>query len=104
MPKIVGPAQLRANIARLRRRAAEIEPLDSETVSLFDPRVDALQASLKDRLNLNVDEFNSVPVAGTATAARLNEMLKNASFAFIIMTAEDEQPDGKKRAREKRRA
>jgi len=204
MPKILTPAQMRANIDRLRRRAAEIETLDVATLNLFDPRVDALQASLddsyyktfggvndrynryrrtiywaaeipsfgnptllhqyrqdvekgkaevlamleaaigmleeelaeaatdsqtapqipvavgntvfighgqsslwrvlkdflKDRLNLNVDEFNSVPVAGTATAARLDAMLQNASFAFIIMTAEDEQPDGRKRARE----
>jgi predicted nucleotide-binding protein len=205
MPRIISSTQMRANIDRLRRRVAEVEPLDVATLSLFDPRVDALQASLddsyyktfggmndrynryrrtinwaaelpslggpttlhqyredvqkgksevlamlnaaiamleeelaetedadtktafqktaatgttvfighgqshlwrvlkdflKDRLNLNADEFNSVPVAGTATAARLNEMLKKTSFAFIIMTAEDEQPDGKKRARE----
>jgi predicted nucleotide-binding protein len=59
-----------------------------------------LKDFLKDRLNLSPEEFNSVPVAGTATTARLREMLQRASFAFIIMTAEDEQPDGKKRARE----
>lgn len=59
-----------------------------------------LKDFLKDRLNLQVDEFNSVPVAGTATISRLKEMSDRASFAFIIMTAEDEQPDGKKRARE----
>ena len=39
-------------------------------------------------------------VAGVPTAERLGEMLDAAAFAFLIMTAEDEQPDGKVRARE----
>ena len=34
------------------------------------------------------------------TASRLEEILDSAAFAFLIMTAEDEQPDGKFRARE----
>lgn len=59
-----------------------------------------LKDFLKDRLHLTTDEFNNVPTAGIATADRLSEMLARASFAFIVMTAEDEQPDGKKRARE----
>jgi predicted nucleotide-binding protein len=202
MVKTLGAQGVKLGLDRLRKRVAEIEPLDPSTLDLFDPRVAALQASLddsyyktfggmtdrytryrrniywaadipsfggatplhqyredvqkgkgealtmlgaaialleeelgeyqeneviqpklanggmvfighgqshqwralkdflKDRLKLDVEEFNSVPVAGTATAARLNEMLQHASFAFIIMTAEDEQPDGKKRARE----
>lgn len=202
MKKELGAQGVKLGIERFRKRMAEIEPLDPSKLNLFDPRVDALQASLddsyyktfggkndrynryrrniywaaeipsfgnptpieqyrddvkkgkeealtmlaaaialleeelaeygesnvvqksagagktvfighgqsllwrvlkdflKDRLNLGVEEFNSVPVAGTATAARLNEMLHRASFAFVIMTAEDEQPDGKRRARE----
>ena len=59
-----------------------------------------LKDFLKERLKLTPEEFNSVPVAGTTTTARLEEMLQRASFAFIIMTAEDEQPDGKRRPRE----
>jgi len=60
----------------------------------------ALKDFLKDRLKLSVDEFNNVPSAGIPTADRLREMMKRASFAFLVMTAEDDQPDGKKRARE----
>jgi predicted nucleotide-binding protein len=58
-----------------------------------------LKDFLQDRLRLSVDEFNSVPTAGVPTAERLSEMLGNASFAFLIMTAEDEQADGKVHAR-----
>jgi predicted nucleotide-binding protein len=49
---------------------------------------------------LSVEEFNSVAVPGMTTASRLEEMLDSAAFAFLIMTAEDDQPDGKLRARE----
>jgi predicted nucleotide-binding protein len=59
-----------------------------------------LKDFLEDRLGLSVDEFNRVPVAGRATVTRLSEMLDSAAFAFLIMTAEDEQTDGKVRARE----
>jgi Predicted nucleotide-binding protein containing TIR-like domain len=59
-----------------------------------------LKDFLVDRLHLTVDEFNSVPTAGVATVERLAEMLDAAVFAFLIMTAEDEQPDGNLRARE----
>ena len=58
-----------------------------------------LKDFLSDRLKLTVDEFNRIPVAGVATAARLSEMLDSATFAFLIMTAEDERPDGKLNAR-----
>jgi predicted nucleotide-binding protein len=52
------------------------------------------------RLRLPVDEFNSVPVAGVTTTARLSELLDAAAFAFLIMTAEDEAADGSLHARE----
>lgn len=54
---------------------------------------------VRDRLKLPWDEFNRVPVAGVANTSRLLQMLDNAAIAFLIMTAEDEQPDGKLRAR-----
>jgi predicted nucleotide-binding protein len=59
-----------------------------------------LKDLLEDRLGLSVDEFNRVPVAGIATSSRLSDMLDAAAFAFLVMTAEDEQTDGKVRARE----
>jgi len=49
---------------------------------------------------MTVDEFNSVSVAGVATTDRLKELLDGAAFAFLLMTGEDEQMDGKFRARE----
>jgi predicted nucleotide-binding protein len=58
-----------------------------------------LQDFLQNRLKLSVEEFNSVAVAGIPTATRLEEMLGAATFAFLVMTAEDETPDGKFRAR-----
>jgi predicted nucleotide-binding protein len=59
-----------------------------------------LQNFLEHRLHLTTDEFNSVSTAGIATSDRLEEMLNNAAFAFLILTAEDEQPDGTLRPRE----
>ncbi|MCV7353771.1 TIR domain-containing protein [Mycobacterium parmense] len=59
-----------------------------------------LKDFLQDRLGLHIDEFNRVPVAGTTTAARLSDMLNNAAFACLVMTAEDEMADGTKVARD----
>jgi Predicted nucleotide-binding protein containing TIR-like domain len=59
-----------------------------------------LKDFIQDRLHLPVDEFNRVSIAGMPTATRLSEMLDAAAFAFLVMTAEDEQADGKERARE----
>jgi predicted nucleotide-binding protein len=41
-----------------------------------------------------------VPAAGVATKERLEEMLDASSIAFLVLTAEDEMPDGSVRARE----
>lgn len=60
----------------------------------------ALQVFLQDRLKLTCVEFNSESVAGVSTQERLSELLGKAGFAFLLMTAEDEQPDGSKRTRE----
>jgi len=59
-----------------------------------------LKDFIHDRLNLPWDEFNRVPVAGVTNIARLSEMLNDAAIAFLIMTAEDEQSDGKIHARQ----
>jgi predicted nucleotide-binding protein with TIR-like domain len=49
---------------------------------------------------LETDEYNASPAAGYFTPERVKEMLDNAAFAFLILTAEDEQLDGTMRARE----
>lgn len=53
-----------------------------------------LKDFVADRLNLPWDEFNRVPVAGTTTVGRLTQMLDEAGFAFLVLTAEDEHNDG----------
>jgi predicted nucleotide-binding protein len=54
-----------------------------------------LKDFIQDRLHLPWDEFNRVPVAGVTNIARLSEMLDAAAIAFLVMTAEDEQADGR---------
>jgi predicted nucleotide-binding protein len=58
-----------------------------------------LKDFLVERVHLRVDEFNRVPIAGLSTTERLAEMLESAVFAFLIMTGEDEQADGKLHSR-----
>jgi hypothetical protein len=58
-----------------------------------------LKDFLADRLKLPWDEFNREPVAGVSTQARLKTMLREANFAFLILTAEDEAIDGRTTAR-----
>ncbi len=59
-----------------------------------------LKEFLQDRLGLQVDEYSRVSTAGVTTTTRLQSMLNDAGFAFLIMTGEDEVGDGKLRARE----
>ena len=59
-----------------------------------------LKDLLQDRLNLEWDEFNRESTAGITTIARLEVMLNEASFAFLVMTAEDEHHDSTLHARE----
>jgi predicted nucleotide-binding protein len=58
-----------------------------------------LKDFIQDKLKLRWDEFNRISPAGVTNVQRLNEMLDRAGFAFLVMTAEDEQADGKLRAR-----
>jgi predicted nucleotide-binding protein len=64
------------------------------------PQWRELKEYIQDKLGVPVDEFNRVPVAGLTTGARLSEMLNNAAMAFLVMTAEDETPEGKYVARQ----
>jgi predicted nucleotide-binding protein len=59
-----------------------------------------LKDFIQDELGLQCDEFNGVEVAGKTTVDRLKQMLDEAAFAFLILTAEDERLDGKVTARE----
>jgi predicted nucleotide-binding protein len=59
-----------------------------------------LKDFLQDRLKLKYAEFNSESAAGTSTTERLDAMLNNAGFAFLVMTAEDEHADGSVHARD----
>lgn len=58
-----------------------------------------LKDFVNDRLGLPWDEFNRVPVAGVTNITRLAQMLEQSCFAFLVMTAEDEQADGNHHAR-----
>jgi hypothetical protein len=59
-----------------------------------------LRDFVRDKLHLKCDEYNAIPAAGIFTPERVKEMLDNATFAFLVLTAEDEQLDGSVRARE----
>jgi hypothetical protein len=58
-----------------------------------------LKDFLVERLGLAWEEFNRESVAGRSTKERLEEMLRNVNFAFIVMTSEDEHPSGTLHAR-----
>jgi len=59
-----------------------------------------LKDFLSERLGLSWDEFNREAVAGVPTFERISQMLDEADFAFLIMTAEDEFADKSIHARE----
>lgn len=59
-----------------------------------------LKDFLVDRLDLSWDEFNRASVAGFPTTDRLEQMLGQAGFAFLVLTGEDEHADGTVHARE----
>ena len=60
----------------------------------------SLATFLQDEMHCNIVEFNSDPVAGLFTGERILEMLDRSKFAFLVMTAEDEQADGTLHARQ----
>ncbi|HEX9022952.1 MAG TPA: TIR domain-containing protein [Geobacteraceae bacterium] len=58
-----------------------------------------LKDFLQDRLQLPWEEFNRESVPGISTTERLQQMLGITSFAFLIMTAEDEHANSTWHAR-----
>jgi hypothetical protein len=59
-----------------------------------------LKTFLNDRLHLTCVDFNAEAVAGITTTARLQKLLDDAGFAFLVMTAEDTHADNSSHARE----
>jgi len=59
-----------------------------------------LEKYLTRELHLGCEEFNAEPPAGYTTQERLEAMLEKATFAFLVMTAEDQHSDGTIHARE----
>lgn len=58
-----------------------------------------LKDLLAERLGLPWDEFSREAVAGYPTSERLEAMLSQAAFAFLVMTAEEEHADSTVHAR-----
>ena len=58
-----------------------------------------LKDFIQDRLRQPWEEFDRIATAGITTVDRLSEMLDDSSFAFLVLTAEDETADGKTQAR-----
>jgi len=58
-----------------------------------------LKDFVADRLGLPWDEFNRESVAWVTTTERLERMMAEAAFAFLIMTADEEHGDAKLYAR-----
>lgn len=59
-----------------------------------------LKDFLQSDLGLHCVEFNSESAAGRPTVDRLKEMLSESSFAFLVLTSEDEHSDGTRHPRE----
>jgi hypothetical protein len=59
-----------------------------------------LKDFISDRLGLEWIEFNRESAAGLTTSERLESMLSTASFAFLVLTAEDEDASGRIRPRQ----
>jgi len=59
-----------------------------------------LKDFIADRLHLEWEEFNRASTAGLSTKERLQAMLDDSRFAFLVLTAEDERPGGSMHARD----
>jgi predicted nucleotide-binding protein len=89
--------------ASLLHMSAKPEPKMGTRLFLGHGRSDqwmTLRDFVRDRLHLDFDEFNRLPVAGISNKERLSEMLDNCGFALLVMTGEDEHVDGTQHARE----
>jgi predicted nucleotide-binding protein len=95
----------RAASLLLRQTAARSQRGSTSTNCVFighgrDPQWKDVADFIQSRLRVTVEEFNRQPAAGLTTKERLEEMLNKATFAFLIMTGEDEHVDTSRHARE----
>lgn len=91
---------IRTYLPRAKALYAELQQAHS---SLRPPRVfighghsevwRALKDHIKDEFGIYCDEFNSTSVAGVSTTERLQTLLESATFAFLVLTAEDQHAD-----------
>lgn len=96
-------AEAAANYLRAKFAQAEVGLLADGTVFIGHGRSHdwrELSTFIGDRLKLKWDEFNRESTAGLSIKERLESMLGQANFAFLIMTAEDEHADNTFHARE----
>lgn len=104
------PGELARRVAHVQRIVESLEALPQITKTpiggkrIFighgrSPLWRELKDFLADRLGLPWDEFNRESVAGVTTAERLEHMMSEAAFAFLVMTAEEEHSDAKLYAR-----
>jgi hypothetical protein len=102
--------ELRERLGHLERIVEGLEKLPSAVQSpqygnrIFighgrSPLWRELKDFIAERLGLQWDEFNREAVAGYTTSDRLQAMLSQASFAFLIMTAEEEDSQARLHAR-----
>jgi hypothetical protein len=110
LPEYLAQEDLRKRISHLQRIIEGLEklPFVAQTPSLGkrifighgrSPLWRELKDFIAERLNLPWDEFNREVVAGYTTSERLQTMMEQAGFAFLIMTAEEEGADTQLRAR-----
>ncbi len=59
-----------------------------------------LRQLLTEDFDLTIEEFDNTPAAGYSVKERLQSMLDQSKFAFLVLTAEDEVADNTKRARQ----
>jgi predicted nucleotide-binding protein len=109
--KIADPkAELTKRVEQVRRLIALLEAAPGATTSpLLGKKIFIghgrslvwlqLKDFLRDHARLPCDEFNIEPAAGMSTTERLETMLEQAAFAFIVMTAEEQHADGNTYAR-----
>jgi hypothetical protein len=109
-PRAQVPVIFAQRSEQLRRIIADLEALVANSVSPLrgrrvfighghSPLWRELKDFIADRLGLPWDEFNREEVAGYTTSERLQTMLSQAAFAFLIMTAEEEHRDATVHAR-----
>jgi hypothetical protein len=102
----VGPLRLSPEGRRRLQAAAPVEHKSAPTGGKVfighghSPLWRDLKDFIADRLHLDWEEFNRESAAGLSTKERLQAMLDDSRFAFLVLTAEDERPGGAMHARD----